>query len=135
MKVSNDQYAKLLYEASKTSDDKERKALLKGVAQLIRENGDRSKLSDIENRYRAIKKKDSGQLEGIVYTARKIDSDQIDKIRKAIASKKEVSAKLVGLKSEIDPEMKGGFIVKLENEIYDGSLDAKINKVRQALIS
>jgi F-type H+-transporting ATPase subunit delta len=134
MKVTNDQYAKLLFEAHETSDDKERRALLKGIANLIKENGDQAKLGDIESRYYIIRKRESGQLEGTVYTAKKITGDVTDKIRKAIAKEKEISAKLIELKNEVDSEMKGGFIVKFDNEIYDGSLDNKIAKVKKALV-
>lgn len=135
MKVTNDQYAKLLFEAYKTSDEKERQALVKGVAKLIRENGDQGKLGDIENRYSVIKKKESGQLEGIVYTAKKIDSDKIEKIKKAIATEKGLSSKLIELKNEVDSGIKGGFVVKFDNEIYDGSLNNRIAKVKNALVS
>jgi ATP synthase F1 delta subunit len=135
MKITNEQYAKLLYEALKTSSENERKTLIKGVADLIKQNGDISKLSDIENRYRIIKQKESGQLEGVVYSANKLEEKELQEITKAVATKKDISEKLISLKNEINPDLKGGFIVRFENEILDGSLDSKINKVKQALAS
>jgi len=133
MKVTNEQYAKLLYEASK-ADESERKKLLKGVAGLIKENGDINKIGDIENRYLSLKKKYSGEMEGVVYSVRKLDENQLGKIKKAVAENKGISSKLIVLKNEIDPEMKGGFVVKFENEILDGSLDNKITRVKKALV-
>ncbi|MCK5081149.1 MAG: F0F1 ATP synthase subunit delta [Candidatus Moranbacteria bacterium] len=134
MKVSSDQYAKLLYEASKTSKESEKKALLKGVADLIRQNGDVAKLNSIEMHYRIIEKKDLGQLEGLVYSAKRLDESQMGKIQRAVATQKNIANKLIVLKNEVDLEMKGGFIVKFENEILDGSLDSKIARVREALV-
>ncbi len=135
MKLTSEQYAKLLYEASKTSNESEKKALIKGVAKLIKQNGAIAKLADIETRYQIIKKRNSGKLEGIVYTANKLDEKELSSIRREIASKKNISNKLISLKNEIDSEMKGGFVAKFENEILDGSLDNKIKKIKQALTS
>lgn len=135
MKVSIEQYTKLLFEAFKTSDKNERNALVKGVADLIKQNGDIAKLNSIETQYQAMKRKDSGQLEGKVYSAKKLDKSQLEKIQRSVATKKGISSKLVILKNEIDSEMKGGFIVKFENEILDGSLDSKILRVKKALMS
>lgn len=134
MKITNDQYAKLLYEISKTSDEKERVILIKGVANLMKKNGDVSKLSNIEIRYQTIKQKSSGQLKGVVYTANKLEEKELDAIQKAIAVQKDISNKLISLKNEINLDLKGGFVVKFENEILDGSLEGKINRVKKALV-
>jgi len=134
MKITNDQYAKLLYEISKTSDEKERAILIKGAANLMKKNGDVAKLNNIEIRYQTIKQKSSGQLEGIVYTANKLEEKELDAIRKAIAVQKDISNKLISLKNEINPDLKGGFVVKFENEILDGSLEGKINRVKKSLV-
>ena len=134
MKATSEQYAKLLYEAFKTSSESERKVLIKGIATLIKQNGATAKIADIEARYQIIKKRESGKLEGVVYSAWKLEEKELEEIRKAIAVKKDVSKKLVVLKNEIDDGMKGGFIVKFENEIFDGSLDNKIRKVKKALV-
>lgn len=134
MKITNDQYAKLLYEISKTSDEKERVILIKGVANLMKKNGDVAKLNNIEIRYQTIKQKSSGQLEGIVYTANKLEEKELDAIQKAIAVQKDISNKLISLKNEINSDLKGGFVVKFENEILDGSLEGKINRVKKALV-
>lgn len=135
MKVTNEQYAKLLYEVLKTSKESERKALIKGVADLIRQNGDIAKLNDIETRYQIIKKKNSGELEGVVYTTQKLNGKELTNIQNAIAIRKDIPNKLISLKNEINLDLKGGFIVKFENEIYDGSLDNKIRKVKEALMN
>ncbi|GEM_PF-337619 len=134
MKATSEQYAKLLHEAFKTSSENERKALIKGIATLIKQNGATAKMADIEARYQIIKKRESGKLEGVICSAWKLEEKELKEIQQAIAVKKDVSKKLINLKNEIDDNLKGGFIVKFENEIYDGSLDSRINRVKKALV-
>jgi F-type H+-transporting ATPase subunit delta len=134
MRITNDQYAKLLYEVFSSSNEKEKNSLLTGIAESIKDNRKQASLNNIENRYQAIKKKKSGQLSGIVYTVKKIDQQQISDIRKAIASKKDISEKLIELENRVDSELLGGFVVKFENEVFDGSLKNRVGKIKQALI-
>jgi F-type H+-transporting ATPase subunit delta len=134
MRITNDQYAKLLYEVFSSSNEKEKNSLLTGIAESIKDNRKQASLNNIENRYQAIKKKKSGQLSGIVYTVKKIDQQQISDIRKAIASKKDISEKLIELENRVDSELLGGFVVKFENEVFDGSLKNRVGKIKQALV-
>lgn len=134
MRITIDQYAKLIYEADKTADDKERKVLLKGVADLIKRNRDARKMDKIENRFRILRKKESGLWEGVVFSKRKLGDRQLEAVKKAIAKEKDISEKSVELINTVNPELKGGLVIKLENEVFDGSLDNKIRKVREALM-
>lgn len=134
MRITNDQYAKLLYEAFSSSNEKEKEALLIGIAESIKENRKQASLNNIENRYQAIKKKKSGQLEGVVYSDEKMDKSQLESIKKAIAERKDISENLIELEDRVDSELLGGFVVKFENEIFDGSLKNRVDKIKQALI-
>jgi len=135
MKITTTQYANLLLEAFGTSDKNDQKTLVKGIAKLIRQNRDITKLDDIENSYKLFKKRNSGQIEGIVYTANELSNNELTSIQKAIAIKKDILDKSISLKNEINSDIKGGFVVKFENEILDGSLDSKIDRIKKALVS
>jgi F-type H+-transporting ATPase subunit delta len=134
MKITVDQYAKLLYEAEKTTDEKEKKTLLKGVVDLIKRNRDSRKLDKIENRFRILRKKESGLWEGMVISKRKLEDKQLEQIKKAIAGNKDISEKSIDLINTVDSELKGGLVIKLENEIFDGSIDGKIRRIKEALV-
>ncbi len=134
MKITAEQYAKLLYEAFSSPDKKEQNSLIKGIAKLIKKSRKNSILGNIENRYLAIKKKKSGHLEGIVYSVKKMEIDQLKDLKKAISVKKDIPEKSIELENRVDPRLIGGFIVKFENEIFDGSLVSKIARVKKALI-
>jgi F-type H+-transporting ATPase subunit delta len=134
MKITVDQYAKLLYEAEKTTDEKEKKTLLKGVVDLIKRNRDSRKLDKIENRFRILRKKESGLWEGMVISKRKLEDKQLEQIKKAIAGNKDISEKSIDLINTVDSELKGGLLIKLENEIFDGSIDGKIRRIKEVLV-
>jgi F-type H+-transporting ATPase subunit delta len=133
MKITVDQYAKLLYEAEKTTDKKEKKALLKGVADLIKKNRDIRKMDKIENRFKILRKKESGLWEGEIVSRRKLEDKQVEAVKKAIAKEKDISEKSIELINTVDSELKGGLVIKLENEILDGSIDGKIRRIKEAL--
>jgi len=143
MRLTIDQYAKLIHEANKTINEKDKKTLIKGIAWLIKKNRDFKKFDKIETRYITLKKKESGLLEGIVYTKSKLEKEHFIQIKKAISKRKDIShldeleAKradnLLKLENRVDSKLKGGFVIKLENEIFDGSLDNKIRRIKDAL--
>jgi F-type H+-transporting ATPase subunit delta len=134
MRLTIDQYAKLIHEADKTTDEKDKKTLIKGIAGIIKKNRDFKKFDKIEARYKTLKKKESGLLEGVVYTKIKLEKDQLAEIKKAVAKEKDISENSIKLENRVDLSLKGGFVVKLENEIFDGSLDGKIRRIKEALI-
>lgn len=134
MRITIDQYAKLLYETEKTTDEKEKKTLLKGVADLIKRNRDTRKLDKIENRFKILRKKESGLWEGEIVSKRKLEDKKIEAVKKAIAKEKDISEKSIELINTVNSELKGGLVIKLENEILDGSIDGKIRRVKEALV-
>jgi len=134
MKITVNQYAKLLHEADKIADEKEKKALLKGVVDLIKRNRDVRRLDKIENRFKILRKKESGLLEGAVVSKRKLKDSQLEAIKEAIVKEKDISNKSIELINTVDPELRGGLVIRLENEVFDGSLDGKIRRIKEALV-
>ncbi len=135
MRITNDQYARLLYEAFSSSNEKEKNSLVAGIVKSIKDNRKQASLNNIENQYKVIKKKKSGELKGVVYTVKLVDQKQISSIKKVIASKKDIPEKSIELENRVDPGLMGGFIVRFDNEVFDGSLKNRFDKIKQALIN
>jgi F-type H+-transporting ATPase subunit delta len=68
-----------------------------------------------------------------VTTAVALDDAQLDKIKAGYA--KRVGAKQVVLTNKVDAAIIGGVIIKSAGTIFDGSIQTKINRVRQALLA
>ena len=60
-----------------------------------------------------------------------MNSQQIETIKKAV--EKNVNRR-VELKLVIDPNLIGGFVVSLKNDIFDASMLTKINGLKASLI-
>lgn len=69
--------------------------------------------------------------EGTLFSSFEMNSQQIETIKKAV--EKNVNRR-VELKLVIDPNLIGGFVVILKNDIFDASMLTKINGLKASLI-
>jgi F-type H+-transporting ATPase subunit delta len=69
--------------------------------------------------------------EGTLFSSFEMNSQQIEVIKKAVEKnvKRRVELKLV-----VDPNLIGGFVVSLKNDIFDASMITKINGLKSSLI-
>ncbi|MFO7806857.1 MAG: F0F1 ATP synthase subunit delta [Candidatus Moraniibacteriota bacterium] len=133
MKITSKQYAKFLSDISRRKDE-EQDVLLKKIAKVIKKNRDEKKVKEIEKIFNDIEKRESGILEAIVYSGEKLNKDQLDVIKEKLAKKKNVSKNKVEISNVLDKRIKGGLLIKAENEIFDGTLDGKLKQLRKALV-
>lgn len=69
--------------------------------------------------------------DGYVYSVRKLDEFEIERIEKSISER--INAK-VELENIIDEKIIGGVKVLVEDKIFDGSIKTKIEKLKESLI-
>lgn len=73
-----------------------------------------------------------GILEGIVYSVNYLNESQISSIESVIGDK---LGKRVELKNILDPGLIGGVKVIVNDRIYDGSINSKIDNMKQSLLT
>ena len=66
-----------------------------------------------------------------VTTAIKLDDDQLEKLSAKFAER--IGANKIVFNNIIDEKIIGGVVIEANNQIFDGSISSKINKVKRLL--
>ncbi|MFA6285349.1 MAG: ATP synthase F1 subunit delta [Parcubacteria group bacterium] len=132
MKITSKQYAQTLFEMT---DGKQKAEIEKSVADFARHMYKERKLKlseKIIESFEKIYNQKNGIVEAEVVTAEKL-SVAVEKKVKDYMEKK-YSAKEVVVKNIVDPNIKGGMIVKVGDEVMDGSVAGKLSELKKVLI-
>lgn len=125
MKISIKQYTQALYDLTLDKSEADVKIVVeKFVKELVKSNQIKSAPKIIE-RFEKIYNKNNEIIEASVTSATELDKPQMEKIEKYLADK--YKARKVILSNEVRPEIKGGIILRVEDEIVDGSV---VNRLR-----
>ncbi len=89
-------------------------------------------LDEAEREFAALVNYQHGVLEGIVYSASKLEEKDIARIEKAFEQK---LGKKVSLKNRVDELILGGVKVALDGKVYDGSLRNRLLDLEKALLA
>lgn len=124
MKYSPKQYAQALYESLKEAKDTA--LVFRNFYNLLVRNNDLKLLNKIIEKIEEIDKEERGVVEVKISSVKKLDAEIIEKLRGLI--------KKAEIKEEVDPSLIGGLKVQIGDLLIDGSIRAKLNKLRQSLI-
>lgn len=122
MKYNPRQYAKALYDSLKETKDSD--LVFKNFYTILLRNNDLKIINKIIEKIEEIDKEERGVVEVEVTSTKEIDKQ---KIRNIIGEKAEIQQK-------IDPTLIAGLKIQINDLLIDGSLKAKLNKLRQSLI-
>jgi F-type H+-transporting ATPase subunit delta len=131
MKVSNSQYANALYEAAKEKSQSEIDEIVANFVKVLAKNNQVKNAESIIKKFIEIWNKKEGIVEAEVTTARKLESHQVHKVESFV--KEKYNAKNVELKNIIDKNVKGGIIVKVGDEVMDGSIGKQLQNLKKLL--
>lgn len=84
----------------------------------------------LEN-YLKLLRQEFSRRQVVVYSASKLNTDEQEQIMRQVNLKFQIS----NLKFEVDPSLLGGVKIKIGDDIYDNSVSAKVNKVKEAILS
>ena len=123
--MTNKEYGQALYEATKDlPKDKLNKAVFEFVKILTKNR--KLKASDkIINEFIKYAKKQEGIMDIEVVSARKLDNDTIEEIKK-------IFGKQTNSIERIDEELLGGVKIKTDRMILDASLRTQLSTLKQA---
>ncbi len=131
MKISARQYAESLYQAAQGHSKIELSGILKKFAFIIGHNRDQAKLGEIIRIFQTIWSKEEGEIFALLQSARPLERSSSQYLVEYL--KEKTAAKKISLLEKIDQSLIGGFILKYNNRIIDGSvassLDALKNKI------
>lgn len=75
----------------------------------------------------------NGIAEATVYSTRALTDDEQAKLVESF--KKRFNKQQVTIENKIDPSLLGGMKIKVGNTIYDGSIQGKLNRMRNNIVS
>ncbi|MCX6766580.1 MAG: F0F1 ATP synthase subunit delta [Candidatus Moranbacteria bacterium] len=138
MRVSAQQYAQTLYDLT---DGKSKPEIEKAIADFARHMEKERKLKlagKVIEHFGKIYNEKNGIVEAEVVTAEKISGEMEKKVKKYIEKKypphrRTSSAGEVILKNIIDPSIKGGMVLKVGDEILDGSIAGRLGELKKIL--
>lgn len=130
MKTTPKQYARALYELSRTASSEEMAAHVLAVGKTLRAAGNGHLLSGILKEYRTLLTKKSELPEVVVRSADTL----AEQTQKDILGKLGIDTQTTVI-SRIDPEMIGGVFVKNNNKLFDLSLARRLSRLGQRLKS
>jgi len=133
MKISTKQYAQALYELTLGKSESEVGIVVeKFVKELVKNNQIKS-VSKIIDNFNNIYNQENGIIEAEIESREQLQTEVLEKIEKYLIKK--YKAKQIILNKKINPEIKGGVIIKAGDEITDLSVAGSLNRLRRELIN
>ncbi len=131
MKATPKQYAQTLFESVRNVSKEEASKILDNFSKVLVENNQVSQLEKILSYFSNIWNKENNILEAEIITARELNADDLISIKKFAIER--AGGKEIDIKVIVDKQLKGGFVVRLGDEIFDSSLKNRIASLKQAL--
>lgn len=132
MKISATQYAKSLYETTAGKSEPEIDGVVAGFVKLLRKSR-KMKLADkIIAKFSEIYNRENSTVEAEITTRYKIQDTRYKQVEDFI--KKKYSVREVILNNIVDEKIKGGIIIKVGDEILDGSVARQLRELKNNLI-
>lgn len=87
-------------------------------------------LEDIRRTFHRLADLQTGHAQAMVTVAAALDQSQTDALRRKI---EEFSGKTITLNVQVDPDMLGGVITRIDSSVWDGSLRSHLNSIRESI--
>lgn len=120
MKISTRQYAQSLFEATSGQKEAALSAALKNFVFILNRDHVLNKAPEIIKCFQEIWDQASGEVAAEVTTARALGKSSQELVVNYLKSR--TDAKKINLSSVIDKSLIGGFILRYESKVIDGSL-------------
>lgn len=133
MKITSQQYAQTLLELTENKSQEEISAIVKKFAEQLRKDGQLKNADKIMDKFAKLFNAKNGIVEARVTSSRKLESNQVHQVESFI--KEKYSAKTVEIENVVDEKIKGGIIVRVEDEVIDGSLSNHLKRLQKVLAS
>ena len=130
MKLTSQQYAQALYDAVHETAPKDHDLVMDRFVQILAQNGDLNKHSEIEAEYKKLESQAKGFRQAEVTVAREAELNHaiVDELNKIAGSKLEI-------KQKVDAGIVGGIIMKVDDTLLDASVKTQLNNLNQSLKS
>lgn len=132
MRVSAKQYAQILYDLTDGKSKPEIEKTAFDFARYIYRNRKLKIAGKIIEQFASIHDKKKAIVEVEAATRKKLDDAEVKKIKHFVKDK--YGAKKVVLKNVVDEKIKGGIVLKVGDEVIDGSVRGKLERLKEMLV-
>lgn len=133
MKITNLQYAQALFDSVKAGNDKDRRAIISSFARFLSSRHDAYRLDRVISEFERLWNKEFGIVKAEANSFYPLDEKMIAVLSDYV--KKHSSAKEVVTEFKIDKSILGGVVIKYGDKIFDGSLKARLNRLKERIIN
>lgn len=131
MKISVQQYAKSLYDSVGDKSEKEVKLALHNFVAILGRNRELNKAEEIIRVFNEIWSKEHGEVTATLISARELGPTAREVVTNYL--KEKTSAKKISLQEEVDKKLLGGFVLKYNSKVLDGSLKTSLEQLKVEL--
>jgi len=131
MKITPKQYAQTLYEITKDKSQSEAEVILANFVKVLGKNNQLRLKNDIIKKFGEIYNKENSIVEAEVESKEKLYEDLRKQLRKYVSNK--YDAKDVVLNEKRNESLKGGIIIRVGDEVLDGSVDRQLAGLKKVL--
>ena len=131
MRFSAKQYAKTLYDLTEGKSKSEIEKAVADFAWFLHKNRKSKLVNGIIEQFRKIYNQEKRIIESEIVTRNKLNEALEEKIKQYL--KEKCKAKEVILKNVVDESIKGGVIIKIGDEVIDGSVRGKLEELRKTI--
>jgi len=128
MKISVQQYARSLYDSVIDKSEKEVKLVLKNFVAILGRNRELNKAEEIIRAFNEIWNKEHGEVVATLTSARELGPTAREIVTNYL--KEKTSAKKISLTEELDQKLLGGFVLKYDSKVLDGSLKTSLEQLK-----
>ena len=132
MKISIKQYSQTLFELTENKSESEVFAIVQKFAEQLKKDGQLKNASKIMEKFAESFNKENGIVVTVVRGRGDLSRDVLEKIEKFV--KEKYSAKEVEMNFVIDEAVMGGIIIKVGDEIIDGSVSSQLKRLQKELV-
>ena len=97
---------------------------------VLARNGRLRQLENVIRAYNMLSARHRGEITAEVTSARPLDDDQVQAIRRNLADR---MGRDIALELNVEPEILGGLVVKIGSQMIDGSIRTKLNNLAHAM--
>lgn len=131
MKANNLQYANALYEAAKGKSQSEVNEIVANFVKILAKNNQIKSIENIIKKFKEVWNRKEGIIEAEVTSREKLNNESKAEIEKFI--EKKYKAEKVEMIEKINKNIKGGIILRIGDEVMDGSISGQLKRLKSSL--
>lgn len=132
MKITTKQYAQTLLDLTENKSEQEVLAIVQKFAEILKNDGQLKNTGKIMEKFSELYNAKHGIVEAEVVTRSEMVDGELRKIEEFI--KRKYDGNKVEIRNIVDGKIKGGVVIKVGDEVIDGSVSAQLKRLKRELV-